>query len=581
MGKKFRFEKWWLQDDNFRKVVEKAWSIPCTESTPIDIWQFRIRTFRRLVRGWAANQVALLNKEKSKLSREYTILEQASEQRVLGEAEWTRFKVLEEELDKIWRIEEIKIRQRSRDQDILEGDRNTTYFHAVANYRSRKKRIDFLESPIGHVTDQAGMMKVAVDFYKNLFAKEERGGIKLVDNFWEVSQKVSADENDGLTAPFLESEIKEAVFSCYPDGAPGPDGLPFLFYQKFWDIVKTDITNMFNDFYNGDLDLCRLNFALVTLVPKVPDACNMKQFRPISLLNCSFKLFSKLLTIRLGKVAQRLVATNQSAFIKGRYILESVVVAHELVHSLSKSKEKGLVLKLDYEKAYDRVSWEFLFEVLESRGFSSKWILWIKQLVTGGSLGIMVNGEDSAYFKPGKGLRQGDPLSPLLFNLVGDVFSRMLDKAASSACIRGVLHDFREGGVISLQYADDTILFSSVDQEHLFNLKHVIMWFEQISGMRVNFHKSELITMNVEVEDTQRIADIFNCPIGSFPLKYLGVPLHHSKLSREDLQPLVDKLLHRIAGWRGKLLSLAARALLVKTCLASIPVYLLYFIKFP
>jgi hypothetical protein len=161
-------------------------------------------------------------------------------------------------------------------------------------------------------------------------------------------------------------------------------------------------------------------------------------------------MISKLLTNRLGIVAQRLVATNQSAFIKGRYILESVVVAHELVHSLHSSKEKGVILKLDYEKAYDRVSWDFLFEVLETRGFSSKWVNWIKQLATGGSLGILVNGEESAYFKPGKGLRQGDPLSPLLFNLVGDAFSRMLDKAARKKLIQGVLTDFTEGGIVSL-----------------------------------------------------------------------------------------------------------------------------------
>jgi hypothetical protein len=157
----------------------------------------------------------------------------------------------------------------------------------------------------------------------------------------------------------------------------------------------------------------------------------------------------------------------------------------------------------------------------------------------------------------------------------------MLDKSAKCGLIQGVLQDFRVGGIVSLQYADDTILFSSADLAHLNNLKHVIMWFEHISGMRVNFHKSEVITLNLDLEYTENIANIFNCPTDSFPLKYLGVPLHYDNLSREELQPLIDKLLHRIAGWRGKLLSLAARALLVKTCLASIPTYLLSFIKFP
>jgi hypothetical protein len=102
----------------------------------------------------------------------------------------------------------------------------------------------------------------------------------------------------------------------------------------------------------------------------VEEARDMRNFRPISLINCSFKIFSKVLTNRLSKVAQRLISVNQSAFIKGRYILESVVVAHEIVHSLHKSGAPGLILKLDYEKAYDRVSWNFLFDMLTSRGFS-------------------------------------------------------------------------------------------------------------------------------------------------------------------------------------------------------------------
>ena len=177
-------------------------------------------------------------------------------------------------------------------------------------------------------------VRVAVDFYKNLFAKDPEPNFKLGQNFWEEEDKVSRNENELLIAPFSESEIKDVIFSCYAEGAPGPDGLSFLFYQKFWNLIKNDVVHLFNDFHRGDLDLKRLNFALVTLIPKVGEATNMKQFRPINLLNCSFNFFSKLLTLRLTSVVQRIVAPTQSAFIKGRYILESVVVAHELVHSV-------------------------------------------------------------------------------------------------------------------------------------------------------------------------------------------------------------------------------------------------------
>jgi hypothetical protein len=107
------------------------------------------------------------------------------------------------------------------------------------------------------------------------------------------------------------------------------------------------------------------------------------------------------------------------------------------------------------------------------------------------------------------------------------------------------------------------------------------MWYEQVSGMRISFHKSEIVPLNLEARETQRLAHILSCPVGKFPMKYLGVPLHYDNLTREDIQPLVDKILNKIAGWKGNLLSLAARVVLIKSCLTSIPIYLLSFIKFP
>jgi hypothetical protein len=153
--------------------------------------------------------------------------------------------------------------------------------------------VDVLEGPNGLVEDEKDMLDIAISFYKELFAAEERGGVSLGENLWSESDKVTNEENEMLTASFTEEEIKEAIFMCYPEGAPGPDGLPFLFYQKFWEVVKADIVDMFNDFFDGSLDLSRLNFALLTLIPKEPDARNMKKFRPISLCNCSFKFFPK------------------------------------------------------------------------------------------------------------------------------------------------------------------------------------------------------------------------------------------------------------------------------------------------
>ena len=132
-----------------------------------------------------------------------------------------------------------------------------------------------------------------------------------------------------------------------------------------------------------------------------------------------------------------------------------------------------------------------------------------------------------------------------------------------------------------MQYADDTLLFLEKDSRVALNLKWILTCFEQVSGMRINYHKSALVPINVAPQELDEFVDIFQCVVGSFPIKYLGIPLHYDKLSREDLQYLIDKILARIAGWRGKLLSYLGRIILIKTCLASIPIYLLSFFKFP
>lgn len=169
---------------------------------------------------------------------------------------------------------------------------------------------------------------------------------------------------------------------------------------------------------------------MLTLIPKEPDATSLKKFRPITLTNCSFKIFAKACTIRMGICADRLISINQATFIKGRYILDSMVTAHEIIHEIHQKKVKGILLKLENEKAYDRVSWDFLDHMLTHRSFSLKWRTKLKTLIYKGSVGIRINDTKSSYFETGKGLRQGDPLSPILFNLVADVFTRMLNKAA-------------------------------------------------------------------------------------------------------------------------------------------------------
>jgi hypothetical protein len=138
-------------------------------------------------------------------------------------------------------------------------------------------------------------------------------------------------------------------------------------------------------------------------------------------------------------------------------------------------------------------------------------------------MSVLANGEESSTFKTGKGLRQGDSLSPLLFNLVADMLNKMLSRATQKQMVNGLLDDFRHGGILTLQYADDTLLFSAFDHSKIRNLKGVLMLFEKTSGMRINFHKGEVIPINLDENNAHGIAHILNCPIGKLPFKYLGV----------------------------------------------------------
>jgi hypothetical protein len=204
-----------------------------------------------------------------------------------------------------------------------------------------------LSGHAGEANSTEKIIEMATEYYKELFKHEDRPDISFSSDIFFEGDKVTMEKNLGLERELSEEEIKKTVFEAYSDGAPSPDGLSFTSYQKTWDAVKGDLLEMFKDFHQGKLDMYKLNFALIIVIPKEKDARTMNKFRPISLLNCSYKIFTKVLTNRIGSVADRLVASNQTIFIKGRYILESVVTAHETIHDVHQSRQQRFVLKLE------------------------------------------------------------------------------------------------------------------------------------------------------------------------------------------------------------------------------------------
>jgi hypothetical protein len=237
----------------------------------------------------------------------------------------------------------------------------------------------------------------------------------------------------------------------------------------------------------------------------------------------------------LDPIAHRVISPKQATFIEGRFILDGALALQEIIHELKRKMLGGILLKIDFKKAYDIVNWEFLAEVLRAKGFDAGAVHKILQLVTGVHTAISINGEVGPSFRNKRGLRQGDPLSPLLFNFMAEALSVMLTKASEAGHIAGVVPHLIPGGISHLQYADDTLIFVQYNEQHISNLKFLLMCFEEMSRLKINYHKSEVMFMGQSPVIMQRVADMLNCKLGEFSFVYLGLPISDRKLTMDQL----------------------------------------------
>jgi Reverse transcriptase (RNA-dependent DNA polymerase) len=267
-------------------------------------------------------------------------------------------------------------------------------------------------------------------------------------------------------------EIHISVFSMGADKSPGPNDFSMSFYQTYWDIIKSDLFSMFENFFKGTLDIAKLIRATLCLILKVSNASLVIEFRPIALLNCSYKIFSKVLANRLQVVLNDIIGDSQSAFLKGRYILVCVVNAYEVLHQVHKDKDEGLLFKVDFQKAFDYVNWTYLLDLFVQRGFDPLWFSLMKKLLCGGRVNILVNRELTGYFECRRRVRQGDLLSSYLFILAADGLNKMIQRGIMAGHLEGLgPSSISHGKILHLQYADDTLIFLKENATMVENLK--------------------------------------------------------------------------------------------------------------
>lgn len=206
-----------------------------------------------------------------------------------------------------------------------------------------------------------------------------------------------------LVEPFTNEEIDGIVKRMPADKAPGPDGFNGFFLKKCWQIIKGDFYSLCNQFFDGNLNLQSINSSFITLVPKINNPETVNDFRPISLLNCSLKLLTKILADRLQQVIIQLVHRFQYGFIRNRSIQDCLAWCFEFIHQCHHSRKEDVILKLDFAKAFDTVEHSAILSVMQAMGFLETRLKWTKSILSSGSSAVLLNGVPGKKFSCKRG----------------------------------------------------------------------------------------------------------------------------------------------------------------------------------
>lgn len=269
-------------------------------------------------------------------------------------------------------------------------------------------------------------------------------------------------------------------------------------------------------------------------------------------MGCLHKILAKLFANRLRKVLDKVIDHRQNVFLCGRQLFHSVMVTNEVIDEAKRRKKSCIFFKVDFEKSYNSVSWEFLACMLKRLDFNDTWVSWIKGCLNSSWSSVLVNGNPTQEVRCSKGLRQGDLLAPFLFLVAAKGLSGLMREANATNSLRGY-EVRREKCVISLlQYVDDTIFVGEANARNEFTIKVILRMFKLASDLKVYFFKSSFRAIAVGSEEVERFANLLNCRVLSFPCTYLGLPLGDNPMKVATWNPIIDKFKKRLATWKHK-----------------------------
>jgi len=490
-------------------------------------------------------------------------------------------KLAQMNLDQALARQEVFWKEKARINWHVNGDRNSRYFHRLTKIKNKTKMISSIRNDEEIITEPERVTEHIVNYYNCLFSSN----YFLQDsNLLEevVPNLIDEPTNKLLTMIPSTKEIKNAVFDLNNEGAPGPNGFGACFFQTYWDIVHKEVTDAVIQFFQTGWLAPNYNANTLILIPKTSNADSIDQYRPIALANFKFKVITKVMADRLAKILPNIISVEQRGFIRGRNIKDCIILASEAINVLDKKSFGGnLALKIDVSKAFDTLNWTFLIKVLKAFGFSDIFCFWINSILHSATISILINGSQHGYFNCTRGVRQGDPLSPLLFCIVEEVLSRGITKLVQEGKVE-LISASRNSQIPShCFYADDLMVYCRGKISGLEALKELFTQYAYCSGQSINLRKSSIHAGGINQQRLNHLANLLGFSIGNLPFIYLGVPIFKGRPKTIYFQSTADKIRLKLANWKAALLSIAGRVQLVKSVVQGMLIHTISIYSWP
>ncbi|KAL2253455.1 UNVERIFIED_CONTAM: Retrovirus-related Pol polyprotein from type-2 retrotransposable element R2DM [Sesamum indicum] len=578
--KPFRFFNMWADHPDFLATVEARWNLS-VDGTPQFSLCRRLKTLKSTLKAFNKQHYSHISARATEaelaLQEAQNRLESNPGDVALGDSlgDLRKKAVFLAEAARHFFYQKAKIHH------LKEGDRNTKFFHDMVKRNVSRNSIGAITRADGTVITAAeDIAQEFVDYYTSLLGTEAHT-LPVDDGVFEWGPLLTPEHTMELCRAVTPLEVKDAIFHISDNKAPGPDGYSSCFFKKAWNIVGDQVCRAVLDFFRCGRMLRQLNHTIIALVPKSDHSTYVADYRPISCCNVIYKAIMKIISDRLAPALEHLIDRCQAAFVGGRNITDNIFLAQEMVRQYSRKRiSPRCTINIDLRKAFDSVSWTFLSRVLHGYGFPPLFISWIMECVCNSFFSVAMNGSLHGFFPGKKGLRQGDPMSPALFLLSMEYFSRLVKRKTSTSDFN--FHPKCEKLKIThLLFADDLMLFSRGDLPSIHILMECLQEFRDVSGLTVNTSKSSIFTAGIHNEELDGILAQTEFARGEMPVRYLGIPLAAQRLSVTNYSPLVDQIANRISKWTSKSLSYAGRLELIRSVIQGVECFWLQVFPLP